>query len=79
VTPFELHRCLAHVSLKAAKELIEAGWATGIGLLKGDNNDTCEVCMRSKITRKAIPGEAHPAVHDMEITKYGEKLHSDTW
>lgn len=79
MTPFELHRCLAHVSLKAAKELIEAGWATGIELLKGDDNDTCEVCVRSKITRKVIPGEAHPAVHDMEITKYGEKLHSDTW
>ncbi|PIL34009.1 hypothetical protein GSI_03717 [Ganoderma sinense ZZ0214-1] len=41
---------------------------------------TCgDICVQVKITRKAIPNEAHPAEHDIVVTKYGEKFHSDTW
>ncbi|KAL1937681.1 hypothetical protein VTO73DRAFT_12956 [Trametes versicolor] len=79
VTPFALHRCLTHISLKAARDLITGGHATGVELLDGPIDETCDVCVQSKITRKAIPGEVHGSPHDIPIAAYGEKFHSDTW
>ncbi|KAL1939181.1 hypothetical protein VTO73DRAFT_10222 [Trametes versicolor] len=79
VTPYGLHRCLTHISLKAARDLVKDGHVTGVELLDGPIDQTCDVCIQAKITRKAIPDEAHPAPHDIPIVKYGEKVHSDTW
>lgn len=56
-------------ALKGARELLQDGRVTGVKLLEGDKDASCEVCMQSKVTRKAIPAEAH--------LKYGDKLHSD--
>ena len=54
--------------------------ATGIEFTDDALYDAqCPICVQTKITRKAIPATAHPAPHDIVVTKYGEKLHSDTW
>ncbi|KAI0628996.1 hypothetical protein C8Q77DRAFT_1038006, partial [Trametes polyzona] len=79
VTPGELHRCLGHVSLRAATKLVRDGRVTGVQLVPGEGDESCETCARAKLTRKAIPDEAHGTPHDIPITKYGKKLYSDTW
>ena len=80
ISQAEFHRCLAHRSYKAARDLILREHATGVEFTNDAVYDAqCDVCVQTKITRKAIPGEAHPAAHDIEIVKYGEKFHSDTW
>ncbi|PIL24887.1 transcription factor [Ganoderma sinense ZZ0214-1] len=80
ISQAEFHRCVAHRSYKAARNLVLNEHATGVQF----TNDTpfdeqCDICIQAKITRKAIPPNAHPAEHDLVITKYGEKFHSDTW
>ncbi|KAH9848462.1 hypothetical protein C2E23DRAFT_739512, partial [Lenzites betulinus] len=79
VTPGELHRCLGHVSLRAAKKLVQDGRVTGVKLVDAVRVEECETCVRAKLSRKAIPARAHTAPHDIPITCYGEKFHSDTW
>lgn len=80
ISQAEFHRCLAHRSYKAARSLILNGHATGVEFTDdAPFDEQCEICVQVKITRKAIPDEAHPAEHDIVVTKYGEKFHSDTW
>ena len=80
ISQADFHRCLAHRSYKAARNLILNNHATGVEFT--DNapyDEQCDVCVQTKITRKAIPTTAHPAPHDIVVVKYGEKFHSDTW
>ena len=80
ISQAEFHRCLAHRSYKAARNLILNEHATGVEFTDDAPFDKqCDVCIQAKITRKAIPQNAHPAEHDLVVTKYGEKFHSDTW
>lgn len=80
ISQADFHRCLAHHSYKAACNLILNNHATGVEFTDDSLYDKqCDVCMQTKITRKAIPTTAHPAPHDIVVTKYGEKFHSDTW
>nr|VWO99577.1 Uncharacterized protein [Ganoderma boninense] len=80
ISQAEFHRCLAHRSYKAARNLILKGHATGVEFTdSAPFDEQCDICVQVKITRKAIPAHAHPAEHDIVITTYGEKFHSDTW
>ena len=80
ISQAQFHRCLAHRSYKAARNLVLNGHATGVEFT--DNapyDEQCDVCVQVKITRKAIPALMHPGVEEPVITKYGEKFYSDTW
>ena len=80
ISQADFHRCLAHRSYKAARNLVLNGHATGVEFTDdAPYDEQCEVCVQTKITRKAIPATAHPAPHDIVVSKYGEKFHSDTW
>ena len=80
ISQAEFHRCLAHRSYKAARNLVLKEHATGVEFTdEGPYNAQCDVCVQVKITRKAIPDHAHPGEQEPIITTYGEKFYSDTW
>nr|VWO95503.1 Uncharacterized protein [Ganoderma boninense] len=80
ISQAEFHRCLAHRSYKAARELVMKGHATGVEFTDSAVYDKqCDICVQVKITRKVIPTEAHGAPHDIRVETYGDKFHSDTW
>ena len=80
ISQAEFHRCLVHRSYKAAWDLILNEHTTGIEFTDdAPYDDQCDVCVQVKITRKATPTAATPAVHDIPVTKYGEKFHANTW
>ncbi|PIL36306.1 hypothetical protein GSI_01969 [Ganoderma sinense ZZ0214-1] len=79
ISQADFHRYVTHCTYKAACDLILKGHATGVKF-KDDPpyDEQCDICIQVKITCKAILEHVHPAEHDIEITKYSEKFHSDT-
>ena len=51
----KIHKKLGHISQKTLSHLLKHGMILGIGLNSVDPKITCNVCVKSKITRKALP------------------------
>ena len=74
LSSMELHRLLGHVSLEAARDLIVHGRATGVKLTDDSIDEACDICIHSKITRRAIP---HQVKHDGNLEHAGVEAYSD--
>ena len=74
LSAIDIHKTLGHISHKALKHLLKHGVILGIELESIGDKITCNVCTKSKITRKPLPKE--PGEH---AKKLGEKVYSDIW
>ncbi|KIK58386.1 hypothetical protein GYMLUDRAFT_1006103 [Collybiopsis luxurians FD-317 M1] len=70
----ELHRCMGHISHRAAENLVHGGFVDGVAL---ESNDApqCETCIFAKMSRKPVP-KVRKGEHAKE---FGEQIHSDVW
>ncbi|KAJ8508349.1 hypothetical protein ONZ45_g9375 [Pleurotus djamor] len=72
----QLHRRLGHISIAAAKKVVDQGLVTGIKRNRADHSEFhCEACLYGKATDLPIPKERQHA----GATEVGEKTHSDLW
>jgi hypothetical protein len=70
----EMHKWLRHISQKSMKALFEQGMVLGLELRSSKDKVICDVCIKSKITRKPLPKESR------ERTKaVGKYIYTDVW
>ncbi|KAH9929883.1 uncharacterized protein BXZ73DRAFT_7153, partial [Epithele typhae] len=79
ISVMDLHRTMGHISLRTARDMVTQGHTDGIKLSDTDVTTQCKTCVQAKLTHKAIPDAAHGAPHDIPVTAYGDKFHSDVW
>ncbi|KAH9906594.1 uncharacterized protein BXZ73DRAFT_35179, partial [Epithele typhae] len=79
ISVMDLHRTMGHISLRTARDMVKHGHAEGITLSDTDVSTQCKTCVQAKLTHKVIPDTAHGSAHDIPVTSYGDKLHSDVW
>ncbi|KAH9910876.1 uncharacterized protein BXZ73DRAFT_8042, partial [Epithele typhae] len=79
ISVMDLHRTMGHISLRTARDMVKRGHTDGIALSDADILAQCKTCVQAKLTHKAIPDTAHGSAHDIPVTAYGDKLHSDVW
>ena len=75
LTEIEAHRRFAHIPVRVVHELVARGFITGVKLVPSKEPLTCEVCIRTKTTRKPVPIK-HEGEHAQAL---GEEIHSNTW
>ena len=68
----EIHKKLGHISQKTLSHLLKHGMILGIALDSIGQKITCDVCIKSKITRKSLPKDSGE-----QAKKLGEKFYSD--
>jgi hypothetical protein len=75
VTLNNLHRRMGHISLSAARKLVENGFVEGVSLKDLEGGGQCESCIFAKATRKSVP----KVRQGKRATTFGEQVHSDVW
>ncbi|KAF7779102.1 hypothetical protein Agabi119p4_3447 [Agaricus bisporus var. burnettii] len=70
-----LHRRLGHISPIAAEKLVNDELITGIKLIKGKPDASCNSCAYAKATRQPIA----KAREGERATRVGEEIHTDVW
>lgn len=70
----EFHELMGHVSMDAAKNMIEQNAIVGIKL-RDQKTSFCEACIHAKQQKKAIPDERSSP----RATAYGDLVHTDVW
>ncbi|KAH9916107.1 uncharacterized protein BXZ73DRAFT_36657, partial [Epithele typhae] len=79
ISIMDLHCTMGHISLRTARDMVKHGHTDGVTLSDADVMAQCKTCVQAKLTHKAIPDTAHGSAHDIPVTTYGDKLHSDVW
>ncbi|KAH9916111.1 uncharacterized protein BXZ73DRAFT_34506, partial [Epithele typhae] len=79
ISVMDLHHTMGHISLRTAHDMVKHGHTDGIALSDADITTQCKTCVQAKLTHKAIPDTAHGSAHDIPVTAYGDKVHSDVW
>ncbi|GBE79998.1 hypothetical protein SCP_0212000 [Sparassis crispa] len=75
LTVMQLHCLMGHIAPCAVRELVMKGLVHGVELVKSDEPELCEVCIRAKSTRRPVPKE-----HEGErATEFSGEVHSDLW
>ena len=74
LTAFDVHKKLRHISHKALRHLLSHGIIQGIEVNSIGDKITCDVCIKSKITRKPLPKDS-----GKQAKKLGEKVSSNVW
>ena len=70
----ELHELMGHVSMDAAKSLVEQNAVVGIKL-RDQTPTFCEACVHAKQQKKAIPDQRTSP----RSSSYGDLIHTDVW
>ncbi|KAH9893130.1 uncharacterized protein BXZ73DRAFT_14684, partial [Epithele typhae] len=78
----ELHRVMGHISVKAARDMVDKGRVEGITITDWCAQPQCSVCISAKITRAPVPKAADgrgAAELGLRVKAYGDRIDADTW
>ncbi len=70
----QLHRKMGHINHDDLREMVIKGMVSGIELDKDSKPEFCDVCVKSKATRRPFSKES-----TTEYKTYGDKVVSDLW